>query len=158
MTKKKRIHPSITITADNIITKIGKKHSQAFEEYACLKATNKEIVMIEEGMLKDRERELLEDRQKIDERLEKVRDELAKIKQIKQDFNPVKTTEFEETVAIVRQMLESVPAQIRAGKWGVQKISLDDIGKVCRQSDMPIQAVLNAIPKSLLKYIDEYVG
>lgn len=156
MTKKKKIHPRITETTFDILEKMDKKPSEALEEYACFKATNKESVMIEEKMLKEKEQELIEDKAKIEERLEKVRDELATIKQLKQDFNPVKTNKFEETVAIVKQMLELVPAQLNSGKWGVQKPSINDVGKICRQRDIPIQAVLNEIPNNLLRYLDEY--
>ncbi len=156
MANKKKIHPRITETTRDILEKIGKKPSNALEEYACFKATNKESVMIEEKMLKEKEQELLEDKAKIEERLEKVQDELANIKKLKLSFNPVKSAEFEETVLIVKQMLELAKSQLNSGKWGLQKPSIDDVGRVCKQRNMPIEAVLDNIPKSLLKYLDEY--
>lgn len=156
MTNKIRIHPTISGTTGDILKKIGKKPSTALEEYVCFKVTNKELVMLEEKMLKEKESELLEDKLKIEERLEKVRDELNSINELKKSFNPIKSQEFEETVAIVKQMLELTKAQLNSGKWGLQKPSIDDIGRVCKQRNMPIEAVLDRIPRNLLDYIDEY--
>lgn len=156
MTDKTRVYPTITGTAHDILTKIGKKPSTALEEYACFKATNKESVMIEERMLKEKERELLEDKEKIEERLEKVRNELTSIKELKKAFNPLRSKEFEETVAIVKQMLQLTKNNVTSGKWNVTRPTIDDVGRVCKQHNMPIEAVLDRIPSSLLKYLEEY--
>ena len=59
-------------------------------------------------------------------------------------------------VDIDNQMLELAKSQLNSGKWGLQKPSIDDVGRVCKQRNMPIEAVLDNIPKSLLKYLDEY--
>ena len=156
MTNKIRVHPTISGTTGDILKKIGKKPSAALEEYVCLKVTNKELVMLEEKMLKEKESELLEDKLKIEERLEKVRDELNSINELKKSFNPIKSQEFEETVNIVKNMLKTPKRLVEEGNWGVQKPSIDDIGRVCKQRNMPIEAVLDRIPRNLLEYIDEY--
>lgn len=156
MNDGKKIHPTISGTTHDILEKIGKKPSIALEEYACFKATNKASVMIEERMLKQKEEELIEDKAKIEERLENVRKELNSIQKIKESFNPVKTQEFEETVNIVKSMLSVPKKLVEAGNWGVQKPTIDDVGNVCKTRNIPIQAVLNQIPESLLKYLEGY--
>ena len=156
MTDKRKIHPTISGTTTNILDKIGKKPSKALEEYACFRATNKESLMLEEQMLKEREQELLQDRQIIEDRLEKIRDEITAIKQLKKEFNPLKSKEFEETVDIVKQMLQATKAQIKSGKWNIERTTLEDVGRVCRNRNMPVEAVLDSVPRSLLKYMEEY--
>lgn len=156
MTNKRKIHPTISGTTDDILYKIGKKPSKALEEYACFRATNKESLMLEEQMLKQRAQELLQDKQTIEERLEKVQDEIKSIKQLQKDFNPLKSKEFEETVEIVKQMLMATKAQISSGKWNLERTTLEDVGRLCRNRNMPIEAVLDNVPRSLLKYLEEY--
>ena len=72
MSEKIRTYPSITPTTDDILNKLGKKSSTALEEFACWRATNNELLVIEEQMLKRKEKELLEDKETIEERLEKA--------------------------------------------------------------------------------------
>ena len=156
MSDKIRTYPSITPTTDDILNKLGKKSSTALEEFACWRATNNELLVIEEQMLKRKEKELLEDKETIEERLEKVRDELTAIKDLKKSCNPINSQEFRETVEIVSQMLQATKNQIKAGKWNVERTELEDIGRICRKRNMPIEAVLSEIPAELKQYLKEY--
>lgn len=158
MSEKIRKYPSITPTTDDILNKLGKKSSTALEEFACWRATNNELLVIEEQMLKRKEKELLEDKETIEERLEKVRDELTAIKDLKKSFKPINSQEFRETVEIVSQMLQATKNQIKAGKWNVERTELEDIGRICRKRNMPIEAVLSEIPADLKQYLKEYGG
>ena len=155
MSEKIRKYPSVTPTTDEILNKIGKKSSEALEEYACWKATNNEMLVLEEQMLKKKEQELLEDKETIEERLEKVRDDINAIKKLKKSFNPIKSKEFKDTVEIVKQMLEATKLQIESGKWNVQRTSIEDVGRLCRKRNMPITAVLAEVSDDLKKYLDE---
>lgn len=156
MSDKIRKYPSVTPTTNNILNKIGKESSTALEEYACWKATDDGMLVLEEKMLKDKEKELLEDRQKIDERLEKVRDDITAIKELKKSFNPINSKEFRETVEIVTQMLNATKIQIKSGKWNVQRTTLEDVGRICRKRCMPIESVLKEVPRELMRYMQEY--
>lgn len=156
MAKKIKIHPSITETAYEIYEKIGMHPSTALEEYACFKSTNKEELIIEEKMLRKREKELEKDKKIIEERLEKVRDEIKAIKDLKKSFNPINSKEFEETVHIIKTRLSAIQIQMEQNKWGVKKMPLQDIGKICKERNMPIEAVLDSVPDELKQFIEEY--
>lgn len=158
MTEKRQVHPTVDRLTEEILKKIGKKPSEALEEYVCYKVTNKQELVIEEKLLKEKEKELLEDKEKIEERLENVQDKLSAIKDLKKSFNPANSKEFDETVEIVKQMLKATKTQLELGKWNVQRTSIVDVARICKKRNMRVEAVLGEISSDLKQYLEGYVS
>lgn len=156
MTKKQKIYPRVSKTALKIEEYYDYSPAKAVEQHATLLVTHDYHLIAREDVLNQRKQELENDKKIIDDRLRKVEAELAEIAELRKNFVPTQTKNFDEALHTIILRLRAVLEADDANKWDLQKVSLDEISMVCKEYCVPIEAVLSQVPKSLKSYIEGY--
>lgn len=158
MTDKQKIHPTVSKTALNIEKYYRYSPAEAIEQHATMLVTRDYLLVAREQVLCDKKQELEEDKKRIEKRLKEVDVELEQIDELKNNFVPTQTKNFDEALHTIILRLRKLLEAEEEGKWNRNKISIDEIVMVCKQYQVPIEAVLMKVPNSLKSYIDGYTS
>ena len=158
MSKKRKIHPRISNTVLDIESYHGFTPAQALEQHAVRLVTQDDHLIAREQSLHERRQELEQDKIKIEKRLQEITVELETIEELKKNYVPTKTKNFDEALHTVILRLRDLLEADDEGQWDLKKIRLDEIVMVCKQYQVPIEAVLSQVPNSLKRYIEGYTS
>lgn len=156
MAKKKKIHPRVSKTALKIEEYYRYSPADAVEQHATLLVTHDYHLVAREKVLYQRKQELEQDKKRISDRLKEVEVELEKIDELKKNFVPTQTKNFDEALHTIILRLRGVLQADDEGKWDLKKVPIDEISMVCKEYSVPMESVLSKVPKSLKSYIEGY--
>lgn len=158
MDKMKKIHPTVTQSSLEILKTYGIKPSEAIEQYALLLVTKEPIIIQKEQLLKDKKNELLDEKKNIEKLVEDVDNELIKINELKRNYTPVHSKQFDNALQTLTIRLRNILREEENNKWDLKKVSLNEVAMICKENNVSVESVLNRIPSALKVYIDGYTN
>ncbi|WP_292474247.1 hypothetical protein [Methanosphaera sp.] len=158
MDKMKKIHPTVTQSSLEILKTYGIKPSEAIEQYALLLVTKEPIIIQKEQLLKDKKNELLDEKKNIEKLVEDVDNELIKINELKRNYTPVQSKQFDNALQTLTIRLRNILQEEENNKWDLKKVSLNEVTMICKENNVSVESVLNRIPSALKVYIDGYTN
>ncbi len=154
----KKIHPTVTQSSLEILKTYGIKPSEAIEQYALLLVTKEPIIIQKEQLLKDKKNELLDEKKNIEKLVEDVDNELIKINELKRNYTPVQSKQFDNALQTLTIRLRNILQEEENNKWDLKKVSLNEVTMICKENNVSVESVLNRIPSALKVYIDGYTN
>lgn len=154
----KKIHPTVTQSSLEILKTYGIKPSEAIEQYALLLVTKEPIIIQKEQLLKDKKNELLDEKKNIEKLVEDVDNELIKINELKRNYTPVHSKQFDNALQTLTIRLRNILREEENNKWDLKKVSLNEVAMICKENNVSVESVLNRIPSALKVYIDGYTN
>ncbi len=152
-----KIHPTVSNASLDIVKYYGFKPSESIEAFALLLVTNNIIVLHKEQMLLERKKELQDDKKDIENMINDVDIELKNINELKRNFKPTDSKQFDKALHQITLRLRSVMEAEDNNQWNIKRVTLNEIATVCKENNVSIESVLGQVPTSLKRYIENYV-